>query len=191
MLFRKSQAALEFLITYGWAILVVIIAIAALAFFGVLNLDAFFPDRCVLPVDITCIDHKVESYRAIIVVKNTRGETMTINKVTVSANNQQCFADESITLSNGGTAIFTITQCNNGATGTKFDGIINITYTIEDKLSHEITGTLRAKITEGGTISSQNICQNAENSGLCGDLDIVYGIGYKQACCDEYSLCCA
>lgn len=34
---KKSQAAMEFLMTYGWAILVVLAAIAALAYFGVLK----------------------------------------------------------------------------------------------------------------------------------------------------------
>lgn len=34
---RKGQAAMEFLMTYGWAILIAIIAIAALIAFGVLN----------------------------------------------------------------------------------------------------------------------------------------------------------
>ncbi|MFT4309756.1 MAG: hypothetical protein ACMXYL_04675 [Candidatus Woesearchaeota archaeon] len=34
---RKGQAAMEFLMTYGWAILIVVIAIAALAAFGVFN----------------------------------------------------------------------------------------------------------------------------------------------------------
>jgi uncharacterized protein (UPF0333 family) len=31
--FRKSQAAMEFLMTYGWAILVVLVALGALAYF--------------------------------------------------------------------------------------------------------------------------------------------------------------
>ena len=34
---KKSQAAMEFLMTYGWAILVVLVAIGALAYFGVLS----------------------------------------------------------------------------------------------------------------------------------------------------------
>lgn len=34
---RKGQAAMEFLMTYGWAILVVLAAIGALAYFGVLS----------------------------------------------------------------------------------------------------------------------------------------------------------
>jgi uncharacterized protein (UPF0333 family) len=34
---KKSQAAMEFLMTYGWAIIVVLVAISALAYFGVLS----------------------------------------------------------------------------------------------------------------------------------------------------------
>src|SRR3989338_8054891 len=34
---RKGQAAMEFLMTYGWAILAAIIAIGVLAYFGVFN----------------------------------------------------------------------------------------------------------------------------------------------------------
>jgi uncharacterized protein (UPF0333 family) len=34
---KKGQEAMEFLMTYGWAILVVIAAIAALAYFGVIG----------------------------------------------------------------------------------------------------------------------------------------------------------
>ena len=35
--FRKGQAAMEFLMTYGWAILVVLVVIGALAYFGILS----------------------------------------------------------------------------------------------------------------------------------------------------------
>lgn len=45
---KKAQAAMEFLMTYGWAILVVLIAIGALAYFGVLSPDKFLPEKCVL-----------------------------------------------------------------------------------------------------------------------------------------------
>ncbi len=43
---KKGQAALEFLMTYGWAILVVLAAIGALAYFGVLSPSKFLPDKC-------------------------------------------------------------------------------------------------------------------------------------------------
>ena len=43
---KKAQAALEFLMTYGWAILVVLAAIGALAYFGVLSPSNFLPSKC-------------------------------------------------------------------------------------------------------------------------------------------------
>jgi hypothetical protein len=42
---KKSQAAMEFLMTYGWALLVVLIVIAALAYFGLLNPNRFLGDK--------------------------------------------------------------------------------------------------------------------------------------------------
>lgn len=188
---NKAQAALEFLMTYGWAILVVLIAAGALAYFGVLSPDKLFPDKCVLPAGIGCLDYRVESFRAVLVLQNTLGEPITINKVVISANNQECSDNETIALNNDEKAVYTITECNNGEAGKIFDGAINVTYTIEQKLAHSITGNLKARVVEGLPISSQNICQNAETNGLCDGLDIVYGLGYKSACCGEYSLCCS
>jgi len=37
--YKKSQAAMEFLMTYGWAILVVLVALGALAYLAVLSFD--------------------------------------------------------------------------------------------------------------------------------------------------------
>lgn len=42
---RKGQAAMEFLMTYGWAILIVLAAIGALAYCGILSPDRFLPER--------------------------------------------------------------------------------------------------------------------------------------------------
>ena len=41
---KKGQATMEFLITYGWAILVVLVAIVALVYFGVINPEKFNPN---------------------------------------------------------------------------------------------------------------------------------------------------
>ena len=187
---HSSQAALEFLMTYGWAILVVIVAIGVLAYFGFLSPDNFLPRKCVLPAGLACLDYNVENYKIVLVLQNTQGETTTIDKIIVSGNSQQCSDNQSVIVNNEAKAIITITQCNNGAEGAKFDGVVNVTYTIEGKLTHNALGTLKAKVAAGSPISSQSACQNAETNGLCGGLDIVYGIGYKAACCSEHVLCC-
>jgi hypothetical protein len=43
---KRGQAALEFLTTYGWAFLVILVMIAALSYFGVLNPENYIPDSC-------------------------------------------------------------------------------------------------------------------------------------------------
>jgi hypothetical protein len=40
----NGSAAMDFLLTYGWAILVILVAIGALYYFGVLNPDRFVPE---------------------------------------------------------------------------------------------------------------------------------------------------
>jgi len=42
---KKGQAAMEFLMTYGWAILVVLLCIGALAYFGVLDPRKYIPEE--------------------------------------------------------------------------------------------------------------------------------------------------
>jgi hypothetical protein len=54
---KQAQAALEFLMTYGWALLVVLVAIGALAFFGVLNPGQFLPDQCLLFAGMSCLEY--------------------------------------------------------------------------------------------------------------------------------------
>ena len=56
---KKAQAALEFLMTYGWAFLVILILIGALSYFGVLNPTKFLPAKCTFSPEIKCTDYKV------------------------------------------------------------------------------------------------------------------------------------
>ena len=63
---RKGQAALEFLTTYGWAFLVILIMIGALAYFGVLNPSGLLPARCTFSPEISCIEHEVVASTAIL-----------------------------------------------------------------------------------------------------------------------------
>ncbi len=58
---RKGQAAMEFLMTYGWAILVVLAAIGALAYFGILSPDRWLPTKCTMTGGFSCLEHKVST----------------------------------------------------------------------------------------------------------------------------------
>jgi hypothetical protein len=82
---KKAQAAMEFLMTYGWAILVVLTGISALAYFGVLDTSTFIPKRCIFAPGLSCIDYEIEETtgRVKFALKNNLGDTITDVKVTL------------------------------------------------------------------------------------------------------------
>ncbi|MBN2454171.1 hypothetical protein JXB11_01360 [Candidatus Woesearchaeota archaeon] len=53
----KAQASMEFLLVYAWAILVVLVVVGTLAYFGVLNPEIIIPERCHLSQGFYCKDH--------------------------------------------------------------------------------------------------------------------------------------
>ncbi|MCF7865934.1 hypothetical protein K9L67_02665 [Candidatus Woesearchaeota archaeon] len=78
---KKGQAAMEFLMTYGWAILVVLLAIGALAYFGLLNPTV--PDKTTFGVPFISLDSGLytadnTSSTIQIALKNGAGNSVTL-----------------------------------------------------------------------------------------------------------------
>jgi len=129
MFFKKSQAAMEFLMTYGWAILVVLAAIAALAYFGVLSPEKFLPEKCLIEVGFTCISSKVEPTQATIIFSNGLGRSVEVTSVSMGG----CSGSFSTTILSGEEARFDVDNddagCSNGDVKETFKGSIVIKYT--------------------------------------------------------------
>ena len=144
---RKSQAALEFIMTYGWAILVVLIAIAALAYFGVLSPSQFLPSKCTLQPGIACLDHKATPTTLAVQIQNSLGNDITISRLTASGCTEIASPSPS-SVSNGGTASYTFSPCTPpGGSTTKYNGQLNITYTASGStFSHTNQGEITSKI---------------------------------------------
>jgi len=142
---KRGQAAMEFLMTYGWAILVVLAAIGALAYFGVLSPDRFLAEKCVLAGGVVCLDHTFDSTSGFTLrLQNAAGFDMT--GVTVSINGTGCNAGGtgSGTLSDGEQASYTYAACN-ALTG-KFRGDVTVAYTNSfTGLAHTKTGEIVAR----------------------------------------------
>lgn len=139
---RKSQAALEFIMTYGWAILVVLVAIGALAYFGVLSPDRFLPTKCILPSGIACLDHKATSSSLEVVAQNSLGYDLTITEVKA----QQCTAQTGLSTPWPNGQRFPANLACNNAGSTKYNGQINITYTTPADVGG-ITHTAQGQVT--------------------------------------------
>ena len=80
----RAQAAMEFLMTYGWAILVVLVVIGALSYFGVLSPSTLLPEKCTFPVSISCTDFAVTAGTITIGLQNGAGRDMIIRGVTAN-----------------------------------------------------------------------------------------------------------
>jgi hypothetical protein len=90
---KKGQSALEFLMTYGWAILVVLAAIGALAYFGVLNPSNFLPDQCTASTGFGCVGKPVvtQNYSAFILTNGVGGAvTFSNDSLTLTTSASSC-----------------------------------------------------------------------------------------------------
>ena len=140
---KKGQAAMEFLMTYGWAILVVLAAIAALAYFGVLNPSKSLPSSCTIAPGISCDDFKVSPTSVDLVLRNGMGSDLTNLTVSIAG----CASDTQALWSDGATSVIELMGCTqNGGLGSRFKGDLTLTYVSGSGLSHTKTGVITTKV---------------------------------------------
>lgn len=152
---KKGQAAMEFLMTYGWAILAAIIAIGVLAYFGVFSPGKYTTGSTVVNPPFYANAWNVQQdYDAgtagdqagiILELRNNGGEDFTIQSVNVAG----CGTFSTPTVIATG-ALTSITVPCSGAlvAGQTFKGDITITYTkTGSTVDLTSTGTIAEKIT--------------------------------------------
>ncbi|MAG91420.1 hypothetical protein CMO83_01985 [Candidatus Woesearchaeota archaeon] len=198
---KSSQSALEFLTTYGWAFIVILIMIATLSYFGILQPSKLLPNRCNLGSEFGCVDYLIAENGLQLKLKNNVGSPIIIDSFTVSHQNinLDCSSSTIGASWNSGHLRDVPIICNFSNTriisGNKEKINLMISYYGVDSGSNYISsvqGEILAPVINATiTVSDNNICQNAEDNGLCDGLDIVFGLGYKTACCSEYNLCCS
>jgi len=140
---KKGQAAMEFIMTYGWAILVVLVAIAALAYFGVLSPEKFLPERCTFPPGVGCLDHKLTTTGLSLILQNSLGQDITISSISDVSGG--C-TNSGGALNNGDTATYAFTGCTHGAVGSRFKSDVTVTYTTATGLNHTKSGSISGKV---------------------------------------------
>jgi uncharacterized protein (UPF0333 family) len=149
---KKGQAALEFLMTYGWAILVVLAAIAALAYFGVFSPSRFLPEKCLLPSGLSCIDSAASTAGLTVVVQNAAGFDMSNVVLSLSGSsacagngNHSAGGQVLASLPNGNKT--TVTWGCTLSSGSKYSGTLVANYTNADtSLAHMANGELIKKV---------------------------------------------
>lgn len=91
---RKAQAALEYIITYGWGFIVILIVLGGLAYFGYLNPTRYVPSRCSFGVQLECVDYQlaaaqttgtIDNGNVTIVLRNNFGKDINITMIQTSS----------------------------------------------------------------------------------------------------------
>ena len=144
---KRAQAAMEFLMTYGWALLIVLVAVSALAYFGILNADKFLPERCLMTSGVACLGHKATTSEVTLVLQNSLGQDITVDTLRIEVSGSTlCSSSPGSSLQNGDKATYTISSCSTGSSGSKFKADIEFVYTDENSLQKTGIGSLTTKI---------------------------------------------
>ena len=85
MALRKAQAAMEFLMTYGWALIVVLIVIGVLFYSGFVDTSNLLPEKCTFSISVNCLDYSVKEDSITLHLQNVAGRIMIVRNIKVTS----------------------------------------------------------------------------------------------------------
>ena len=152
---KKSQAALEFLSTYAWAFIVIMITIGALYYSGIFDFSKYLPQKCTFPSQFKCLDFALLPSEVRIKLVNNIGEDVKVDTLSISND-----ASPSIACANPAVPFdwvasdnlnLVFTGCTGGGyvSGERIDLRITMTYhaiKTPSQPSHTINGKINGKI---------------------------------------------
>jgi hypothetical protein len=158
---RKAQAAMEYLMTYGWAILIVIIVAAALYSLGIFNPSTWTGSRATGFTNIGAPAAGAWKLGATgaadqfqLVLKNNLPSRVNVTVVAVKIGTTDCTAEAVNTVAIGagigavegiGTGFTVTANCGTQTTGSSYTSTVSLTY---DNLDTGING-----LTEAGSLT--------------------------------------
>jgi hypothetical protein len=138
---RKAQAATEYLLTYGWAFMAIIITVGALAYFGVVNPTSFIPDRCNFGSQMECVDFMLDTTGIHMYIQNNYGKNITITAIEGINDALVCQGTPSIDIPAGEKEEITCTVTPALTKGNKKQVPMIITFKRQDgTVFHNVTG---------------------------------------------------
>jgi len=150
---RKGQAAMEFLMTYGWAILAAIIVIAVISIY--FRPSALVQNSVVVNAPLYGVGTTIAAGQIQIEVRNNGGETITVTGATLSFNSPSGAVCSTLDGGSGvldasGTTVLDFggtTACTGLTAGDTVNGDVTVSYTRPDStLTLQSTGSLSGKV---------------------------------------------
>lgn len=160
----KAQSAMEYLMTYGWAILIISVALVSLYALGLFNPASFAHTSCIFPADFSCLNSQLSTDGSFVI--NIEQSTQSPINVTAigcnsndSATHMVSFVSNQIYLQIGSNVSIsgnstTLLQCwDNGTVvnakpGSLFNGYVIVNYTnVETGFPHTVSAIIIQKVT--------------------------------------------
>ncbi|MGM5483954.1 MAG: hypothetical protein ACQER9_03495 [Nanobdellota archaeon] len=118
---KKSQFSLEFLMTYGWALLVISITISALLYFSVVEPTSFINPRCLAEYGFECTEFSVNiqpKTNVHIIAENQVGLPIKVNNISIETTEgiSDCVLSDLYIKNSTGTYDISINKVRVGAT---------------------------------------------------------------------------
>lgn len=156
----KSQSAMEYLTTYGWAVLVIAIVLGTLFSLGLFSPSTFINTTCVFPSEFGCLSAILFSTNSTLLLNLQQSSASNINVTALGCNNQGVIANmikplnipsNQILMTIGSNYTFSLYCYQNGSVvnlqpGQVFKGYLLVNYTyLQTNFPHTVIATLIAK----------------------------------------------
>ena len=187
---KKSQAAMEFLMTYGWAFLVLLLVIGTLSYFGVLNTSKFLPESCTLVPGLSCVDFEVTTTGIVLAIHNGMGHDLKDVSITVGDCDLICDNCET-SINNDQKTIWKNENCQINS-GRFKEEIIIIFKKVNSALTHTKIGELISKVSKKTvSVDEEESCpeETYHYGGYCW-LQANVGVDCNQGC-ESFDLTCS
>lgn len=185
---RKGQAAMEFLMTYGWTILAVILVLGTLGYFSFFNSEKLLPDTTLLQSPFYAIAGSADEDSINLGIQNNGDQTYTITDITIP--NCGSYTDP-FYVEPGEVADVSV-QCEDPLTvNTRFRGDIGITYrapgsTVDRNIGGDINSNVQpgvgirlspgnpVAVCGNNIIEGNEVCDGTNTGSLtdCTDLEV-------------------
>ena len=90
---KKAQVSLEFLVTYGWVLILIIVAIGALSYFGVFSPSRYVKESCEISNQLVCEDFEIWTNKIDLDLRNEFGREIEIVQLNITSEDYGSFID--------------------------------------------------------------------------------------------------
>ena len=160
---KRGQGSLEFLMTYGWALAVVLVSLGSLVFYFGFDGSSFASEACFLGPGLGCSDMVVDEGSISMNVRNSLGRDI----ISFSVSSDSCTStSDHPRVNNGDEVLLFLSGCSFTA-GDLIEESVDVSYTfLDSSLDHVKDASLTA-VVEGG--SSQSFGGGSGGNGYGSD----------------------